>query len=223
MLNAHLGSFASCGGFLLSERCGHPTDLALGHGQCRVHSPAMKTAEVPSTADIVDLPWGPINPRSVDVAFWDKASMLRSSAKQRFRKSALREPHGHWWQNPMTVPPRIADHDCVRLRFALKTGSCRRLSEFSACQYPGPDVNGHNRPLGRTTILQRTRLQRQSARTSRSRAGPSGQCGSSLPRCDSCGLRGGSRGPGLRPRTAARISISSSLHRDYDDLKICHS
>ena len=39
----------------------------------------------------------------------------------------------------------------------------------------------------------------------------------------SCELRGGSRGRGLRPRIMARISISYSLHRGYDDLKILHS
>ena len=65
----------SCRGFLLSERCCHRTDLPRGHVRCCAHRPTMMTAEVPSTADIVELPWGPINPRSVDVAFWDDAGL----------------------------------------------------------------------------------------------------------------------------------------------------
>jgi hypothetical protein len=77
-LNFGNGSFASCGGFLLPERCGRPTELALGDGRCRMDRSTMDTAEVPSTADIVELPWGPINPRAVDDCFWDVASTLRS-------------------------------------------------------------------------------------------------------------------------------------------------
>jgi hypothetical protein len=45
--------------------------------------PTMETAEVPSTADIGELHWGPVNPRSVDVAFWDKATIGKIDAKQR--------------------------------------------------------------------------------------------------------------------------------------------
>ena len=66
-----LGSFVSCAEFLLSGRCGRPTDLPRGHVRCCAHRPTMMTAELPSTADIVELHWGPVNPRSVDVAFWD--------------------------------------------------------------------------------------------------------------------------------------------------------
>jgi hypothetical protein len=61
-----------------------------------MHRPTMITAEVPSTADIVGLPCGLVNARSVDVAFWDIASMPRSSATQRKRSCTGMPGHLLW-------------------------------------------------------------------------------------------------------------------------------
>ena len=49
------------------------------------------------------------------------------------------------------------------------------------------------------------------------------RCGSSLPNCSACGSDRGSHEHVLRPTIAARIFISSSLHKGHEDLKTLSS
>jgi hypothetical protein len=54
-----------------------------GVGVAVVASIAKAAVEAPSTAVLAGAFGGPVNPGLVEDSFWDKASTLRSSAKQR--------------------------------------------------------------------------------------------------------------------------------------------
>jgi hypothetical protein len=77
------GSFPSCADCRLPGSSGHPSSLSERNGLQAPHPPALATVEAPLAADIVGCPGERVNDGPPDGRSWDKASMLRSSAKQR--------------------------------------------------------------------------------------------------------------------------------------------
>ena len=92
---------------------------------------------------------------------------------------------------------------------------CRRTAAF--CRPRGTPSTICSKGFARCPRAGRVR------RSTTRPAGLPARCGSSLLRYAACALHGGSRGHALRPRIAARILISSSLHNGYGDLKLLSS
>ena len=131
-----------------------------------------QTVACPPSADIFGKRSGQVRRDLVEVSFWDKASALRSSAKQRFQTSAPPKPHGRRWCRTTTAALPIADHYCVVFRVALTTAT---LSAFRGQRTPISRASmrrAHRPPFSPSRCAERPIVWRGRSRRKGTGAGP---------------------------------------------------